>query len=163
VLSPGVTIEPGAVVRDSIVMFDTIVRKGAVLDRAIVDKDCEIGEGATVGAGNDLRRNRREPERLYAGAPRVGERARAPAGVTVAWVDGVGLSLWAYYGLEAMEIPRRVLHRMLRANFDYPFVKFALTDDDRPMLISELPTPAVTLDELARGLVRLSVVADRLL
>jgi hypothetical protein len=83
--------------------------------------------------------------------------------VTAAWIEGVGISLWAYYGLEAMEIPRRVLHRMLRANFDYPFVKFGLTDDDRPMLVSELPALAVTLDELARGLVRLTVVADRLL
>jgi glucose-1-phosphate adenylyltransferase len=83
VLSPGVTIERGAVVRDSIVMFDTVVRQGAVLDRAIVDKDCEIGEGATVGAGTDLRPNRREPERLYAGVTLVGKRARVPAGVTI--------------------------------------------------------------------------------
>jgi hypothetical protein len=82
---------------------------------------------------------------------------------TVAWVDGVGTSLWAYYGLEAMEIPKRVYARMLRANFDYPFVKFAMTDDDRPMLMTELPTRAVDRDELGRGLVRLTVVADRLL
>jgi hypothetical protein len=83
--------------------------------------------------------------------------------VTIAWVEAVGISLWAYYGLEAMEIPRRVLHRMLRANFEYPFVKFALTDDDRPMLVAELPAGAVSLEELGRGLVRLTVVADRLL
>lgn len=83
--------------------------------------------------------------------------------VTIAWVSGVGLSLWGYYGLEAMEVPRRVYHRMLRANFDYPFVKFAMTDDDRPMLMSELPAEAVTVEELARGLVRLTIVADRLL
>jgi hypothetical protein len=83
--------------------------------------------------------------------------------VTIAWVAGIGLSLWGYYGLEAMEIPRRVLHRMLRANFEYPFVKFAMTDDDRPMLVSELPALAVTRDELARGLVRFAIVADRLL
>jgi hypothetical protein len=82
---------------------------------------------------------------------------------TVAWVDGVGASLWAYYGLEAMEIPKRIYARMLRANFDYPFVKFAMTDDDRPMLMTELPTAAVDRDELGRGLVRLTVVADRLL
>jgi glucose-1-phosphate adenylyltransferase len=82
-LSPGVTIEAGAVVRDSIVMFDTVVRQGAVLDRAIVDKDCEIGEGAIVGAGTDLRPNRREPERLYAGVTLVGKRARVPAGLTI--------------------------------------------------------------------------------
>jgi hypothetical protein len=82
---------------------------------------------------------------------------------TVAWVDGVGTSLWAYYGLEAMEIPKRIYARMLRANFDYPFVKFAMTDDDRPMLMTELPTAALDRDELGRGLVRLTVVADRLL
>lgn len=83
--------------------------------------------------------------------------------VTVAWVAGIGLSLWAYYGLEAMEVPKRVLQRMLRANFEYPFVKFAMTDDDRPMLVTELPAQATTMDELARALVRLTVVADRLL
>jgi hypothetical protein len=83
--------------------------------------------------------------------------------VTVAWVSGIGVSLWAYYGLEMMEIPKKVLHRMLRANFDYPFVKFALTDDDRPMLMSELPAAAVDAATLARGLVRIVLVADRLL
>ena len=83
--------------------------------------------------------------------------------VTVAWVAGVGCSLWAYYGLEAMELPKRTYARMLRANFDYPFVKFAMTDDDRPMLMTELPTAGFDRDELGRGIVRLVVVADRLL
>jgi hypothetical protein len=90
-------------------------------------------------------------------------RRRFDLRVTVAWVSGVGCSLWAYYGLEAMEIPKRTYARMLRANFDYPFVKFAVTDDDRPMLMTELPERSLDRDELARGLVRLSVVADRLL
>jgi hypothetical protein len=82
---------------------------------------------------------------------------------TVAWVDGVGLSAWAYYGDEEMEVPKRVYARMLRANYEYPFVKFALTDDDRPMLMSELPPDGLDRDTLARTLVRLTVVADRLL
>jgi glucose-1-phosphate adenylyltransferase len=50
-----------------------------VLDRAIVDKDCRIGRGATIGWGDDLRPNRDEPERLYAGITLVGKRARIPA------------------------------------------------------------------------------------
>jgi hypothetical protein len=83
--------------------------------------------------------------------------------ITVAWVSGVGCSLWAYYGLEAMEIPKRVYARMLRANFDYPFVKFAMTDDDRPMLMTELPAASLDRDELGRAIARLTVVADRLL
>jgi len=82
---------------------------------------------------------------------------------TVAWVEGVGLSVWAYYGLEAMEVPKRVFHRMLRANYEYPFVKFALTDDDRPMLVAELPTAGLDQDALGRALTAVTVVADRLL
>jgi len=93
----------------------------------------------------------------------VDGRRRFDLRITVAWVSGVGCSLWAYYGLESMEIPKRVYARMLRANFDYPFVKFALTDDDRPMLMTELPTAGMDRDELGRGLVRLATVADRLL
>jgi hypothetical protein len=62
-----------------------------------------------------------------------------------------------------MEIPKRVYGRMLRANYEYPFVKFALTDDDRPMLMTELPAAGLDRDALARTLVRLVVVADRLL
>lgn len=91
-----------------------------------------------------------------------GER-RFDVRLTVAWVAGVGCSLWAYYGLEAMEIPKRTYARMLRANFEYPFVKFAMTDDDRPMLMSEIPAAAVDRDELGRGITRLAMVADRLL
>lgn len=82
---------------------------------------------------------------------------------TVAWVDGVGLSAWAYYGDEEMEMPKRVYARMLRANYEYPFVKFALTDDDRPMLMTELPPEGLDRATLGRTLVRLTIVADRLL
>lgn len=82
--------------------------------------------------------------------------------VTVAWVDGVGLSAWAYYGAEGLEIPRRVYARMLHANFEYAFVKFALADDDRPMLMTELPPYGLDRDALAQALVRLTIVADRL-
>jgi glucose-1-phosphate adenylyltransferase len=83
ILSPGVRVGPGAVVRDSIVMFDTTIAEGAQLDRAIVDKDCSIGAGARIGVGDDLRPNREEPERLYAGITIVGKRAVVPRGVSV--------------------------------------------------------------------------------
>lgn len=52
---------------------------------------------------------------------------------------------------------------MLRANFDYPFAKFALAEDDRPMLMTELPSAGLDRDALAQGLVRLLVIGDRLL
>lgn len=83
ILSPGVRIGPEAVIRDSIVMFDTVIGEGAVLDRAIVDKDCRIGAGARIGHGSDLRPNREEPERLYAGITLVGKRVVTPPRITV--------------------------------------------------------------------------------
>jgi glucose-1-phosphate adenylyltransferase len=83
ILSPGVRVGAGAVVRDSIVMFDTRVADGAVLDRAIVDKDCLIGEGAVIGRGDDLRPNREEPERLYAGITLIGKRAVVPPRIAI--------------------------------------------------------------------------------
>lgn len=83
ILSPGVRVAPGATVKDSIVMFDTLVGEGAVVDRAIVDKEVEIGPRAVVGEGDDLRPNRDEPERLYAGLTLVGKQARIPRGVHI--------------------------------------------------------------------------------
>ncbi len=52
VLFSGVTVEEGAVVRDSIVLPMTVVRRGAVVDRAVISHDAEIGENVTVGCGD---------------------------------------------------------------------------------------------------------------
>ena len=62
VLSPGVRVDVGAVVRDSIVMFDSVIRSGAVVDRSILDKEVVVGPGAIVGDGpyHD-RPNQQEP------------------------------------------------------------------------------------------------------
>jgi glucose-1-phosphate adenylyltransferase len=82
VLSPGVRVDPGAVVRDSIVMFDTVIRAGAVVDRAIVDKEVSIGPNAIVGMGADYDTpNRQEPGRLNTGITVIGKRAAIPAGI----------------------------------------------------------------------------------
>jgi glucose-1-phosphate adenylyltransferase len=83
ILSPGVRVARGATVRDSIVMFDAVIEADATLDRAILDKECHIGQGATVGIGDDMRPNRDEPERLYSGITLVGKRARVPRGAMI--------------------------------------------------------------------------------
>jgi glucose-1-phosphate adenylyltransferase len=83
VLSPGVRVARGATVRDSIVRFDSQIGEGAVIDRAIIDKDCVIGPRALIGYGEEMRPNRDEPERLFAGITLVGKRARVPAGIRV--------------------------------------------------------------------------------
>ncbi len=50
VLFSGVTIEEGALVRDSIIMPNVTVKKGAVVQYAIVAENAVIGEDAVVGA-----------------------------------------------------------------------------------------------------------------
>jgi glucose-1-phosphate adenylyltransferase len=79
ILSPGVRVGPGAVVRDSIIMFDADIGDGAVVDRAILDKEVVVGAGARIGDGAVLRPNRSEPERLFSGLTLVGKQARVPA------------------------------------------------------------------------------------
>ena len=84
VLSPGVRIDVGAVVRDSIVMFDCVIRSGAVVDRAILDKEVTVGQGAIVGDGPDLDTpNKQEPGRLNSGITVVGKRSVIPRGARI--------------------------------------------------------------------------------
>ncbi len=83
VLSPGVRVEAGALVRDSIVMNGVSVGRGAVLDRAIVDKDVRVGAGARVGFGDDRTPNRDCPEHLWSGLTLVGRGAWLPEDTTV--------------------------------------------------------------------------------
>jgi glucose-1-phosphate adenylyltransferase len=84
VLSPGVRVDVGAVVRDSIVMFDSVIRSGAVVDRSILDKEVVIGQGAIVGEGPfDDRPNKQEPGRLNTGITVVGKHAIVPRGVRI--------------------------------------------------------------------------------
>jgi glucose-1-phosphate adenylyltransferase len=82
VLSPGVRVDVGAVVRDSIVMFDSIIRSGAVVDRAILDKEVVVGQGAIVGDGPDFDTpNKAEPGRLNTGITVVGKQSVVKPGV----------------------------------------------------------------------------------
>ncbi len=83
VLSPGVRVEKGAVVRDSVIMNDTVVRSGAVIDRCILDKEIEVGANVQVGAGQDDTPNKLEPDKINTGITIVGKRAHIPAGVVI--------------------------------------------------------------------------------
>ena len=82
-LFPGVTVEPGAVVRDSIVMHDVVVGRGAVLDHAILDKNVRVGDGALLGHGDSSTPNRACPGHLSSGLLVVGKGAVLPKDIRV--------------------------------------------------------------------------------
>ncbi|MEA3337158.1 MAG: glucose-1-phosphate adenylyltransferase [Chloroflexota bacterium] len=82
VLSPGVYVSPGAVIRESVVMNDTWIGPGAVLDKVVIDKQVVVGSGALVGFGDDLTiANMEIPDRLYTGISVVGKSAHIPPNV----------------------------------------------------------------------------------
>ncbi len=53
VLGPGVVVQAGAVVRDSVVFADTVVERGASIDWAVVDRECVVEADARVGDDHD--------------------------------------------------------------------------------------------------------------
>ncbi|MFP3879599.1 MAG: glucose-1-phosphate adenylyltransferase subunit GlgD [Dehalococcoidia bacterium] len=83
VLSPHVYVEEGAQVADSIIFDDTVIARGAVVDRAIVDKECYIAPECCLGYGDDCTPNKEEPANLTSGITIVGKGARLPAGLKV--------------------------------------------------------------------------------
>ena len=93
VLSPGVVVEENAVVRDSIVLFDTVIGAGSVIDRAILDKEVVVGKNCQIGYGDDMTPNRLEPTRLNTGITLIGKRAHLPDNLKVGRNCKIGTDL----------------------------------------------------------------------
>jgi glucose-1-phosphate adenylyltransferase len=83
VLSPGVYVSPGAVVRESVIINDTWIGPGAMLDRVIVDENAVIGAGTFLGYGEDMSPNRQLLDKLNTGITVVGSGAHVPGGLTI--------------------------------------------------------------------------------
>lgn len=83
VISPGVVVEEGAVVRDSIVQHRCIIRAGAVVDRSILDKEVTVGRGSVVGEGDSSVANYERPDIVNTGINVIGKRVTIPSGMTV--------------------------------------------------------------------------------
>jgi glucose-1-phosphate adenylyltransferase len=76
ILSPGVYVEEGAVVRDSIVFDGTYIQSGAVVERSILDKEVQVGQNCHVGYGDDLRANEERPDIVNCGISIIGKRVQ---------------------------------------------------------------------------------------
>lgn len=79
VISPGVYIEEGAVVRDSVISDGCVIERGAVIERCVLDKEVYVGANARIGPSDDHTPNQERPELLNTGISIVGKRARIPA------------------------------------------------------------------------------------
>ncbi len=93
VLSPGVIVEEGAVVRESILLFDCVIGEGSVIDRSILDKEVVVGKNCRIGSGDDMTPNKQEPSRLNTGINLIGKRTRLPDNLTVGRNVKIGTDL----------------------------------------------------------------------
>lgn len=83
VISPEVVIEPGAVVRDSVIQHGCVIHSGAVVDRCILDKEVTVGPGAVVGIGDPGVPNKERPDIVNTGITILGKRTVIPGNLRV--------------------------------------------------------------------------------
>jgi glucose-1-phosphate adenylyltransferase len=82
VLSPGVHVKAGSLVRGSIIMTDSLIEEMSIIDRAIIDKNVYVGARARIGESGPQVPNRVDPT-LNTGITLIGKNAVLPPGMTM--------------------------------------------------------------------------------
>ncbi len=90
-------------------------------------------------------------------------RRRFDLRTTVIRDPALGLICWGQLAPPIGDGLRRAYRTLLRWNDEFPFAKFSLTEDGRPIIAAEIPERLLSEDELGLGLARLAGIADRLL
>ena len=90
-------------------------------------------------------------------------RRRHDLRVTVILDPALAVIVWAHYAPPIGDMFRKSYRKLLRWNDEFPFVKFSVGEDERPLLAAELPIAAADADGLGLALARILDVADRLL
>jgi Putative bacterial sensory transduction regulator len=88
-------------------------------------------------------------------------RRRAALRVTLILDPSLALICWAHYAPPINDSFRKSYRTLLRWNDELPFVKFSIGDDERPLLVAELPVATLDRDALGVALARELAVADR--
>ena len=87
---------------------------------------------------------------------------RAGLRVTLILDPSLALIAWGHFAPPINDSFRKSYRLLLRWNDETPFVKFAVGEDERPVLIAEIPIDDLDLDALGLAVARLLAVADRL-
>ncbi len=80
IISPGVQVAEGAVIKDSIIMDNTCIGPNSVIDHSILDKEITVEADCHIGFGEDYQINRVNPQVLNTGLTIVGKRSTIPHG-----------------------------------------------------------------------------------
>jgi hypothetical protein len=90
-------------------------------------------------------------------------RRRFDLRMTVILDPGLAVICWAQYAPPISDMFRKSYRRLLRWNDEFPFAKFSVAEDERPVLAVELPIEGVDGDALGLAIARILGIADRLL
>ena len=90
-------------------------------------------------------------------------RRRHDLRVTVILDPSLAVIVWAHYAPPIGDMFRKSYRKLLRWNDEFPFVKFSVGEDERPLLAAELPIAEAGADALGLAVARILDVADRLL
>ena len=88
-------------------------------------------------------------------------RRRAALRITLILDPNLALICWAHYAPPINDGFRRSYRKLLRWNDELPFVKFSIGEDERPLLVAELPIETADRDALGAAIARQLAVADR--
>ncbi|MEA2519395.1 MAG: putative bacterial sensory transduction regulator [Chloroflexota bacterium] len=94
---------------------------------------------------------------------RLDGRRRFDLPITVILDPSVALICWVHFAPPIGDAFRKSFRKLLRWNDEYPFVKFSLAEDERPVLATEIPIRSADRDELGLALGRSLAIADELL
>jgi hypothetical protein len=90
-------------------------------------------------------------------------RRRFDLRVTVILDPSLALICWAHFAPPINDMIRKSYRKLLRWNDEFPFAKFSVGEDERPLLAVELPLDVASADTLGIALTRIVGIADRLL
>lgn len=90
-------------------------------------------------------------------------RRRFDIRVTVILDPALAIICWAQYAPPINDMFRKSYRKLLRWNDEFPFAKFSVSEDERPLLAVEIPIETASADELGLAIARILGIADRLL
>jgi hypothetical protein len=133
-------------------------RPGGGTPRAATPKEIEAWLGAAgVEPGAKVER-----DGIVAWDLTLDGRKRRDLRVTLILDPAIGAIVWAHLAPPLLDGLRRAYRTLLRWNEEFPFVKFSVADDGRPIAAVELPMRWVNGDEIGLALARVTSVADRI-
>ena len=78
VLSPGVIVGKGTIIKDSVILNDVQIGENCKIENAIIDKDTIVGKNSIIGYGDDYSPNKDNPDVLSSGLNVIGKKLILP-------------------------------------------------------------------------------------